>query len=369
MAGNSNTEDRDKLIERVRSLLAMGSDASSPNEAIIALRRARSLMDKYQITSIDIEDCTKNDFGENNFESISSQNRVWVGSLAISVAKLNDCMVEMGRRASKKHKLVFVFKGFLEDTEMCNFMLAYLLQAGESFYKRDKEAYGLSGASDKNSYLVGFAVGIQSRVNQILLERQTPSEDLQLSSSTSLVLAKKQMVTQEFGETREKQAPSVKNGAGGFLGRKAAKEAHLGGFMADDTEKHEMIGTHVASINELSALVTELFTSKELPSDWSLTSEEFEWLTQQKREQKNHGGIVGACSFEEIISERCYIDSKTKRLIQAAYVVFDGDFHFKKKEDALECVNSFGFKFTSWDEVVAASESSAITDCHYHEYC
>ncbi len=44
----------EKIINRVKKLLALSNDTSSPNEAAIALKRVRSLMDKYQLTHEDI---------------------------------------------------------------------------------------------------------------------------------------------------------------------------------------------------------------------------------------------------------------------------------------------------------------------------
>lgn len=38
----NNKEMRGKMIERVKALLAMGNGVSSPNEATIALKRARA---------------------------------------------------------------------------------------------------------------------------------------------------------------------------------------------------------------------------------------------------------------------------------------------------------------------------------------
>ena len=44
-----------KIMERVRKLLAMAKDATSPHEAAIAARRARSLMDKHQLEEHEME--------------------------------------------------------------------------------------------------------------------------------------------------------------------------------------------------------------------------------------------------------------------------------------------------------------------------
>ena len=56
--------DEDKLIDRIRKLLALAEDAASQNEALIAARRARSLMDKHQITKGDIERAAGSQFLE-----------------------------------------------------------------------------------------------------------------------------------------------------------------------------------------------------------------------------------------------------------------------------------------------------------------
>lgn len=47
--------DRDKLLERVRKLLAMSQDSSSPAEAAIAERRLKALMSEHQITFEEIK--------------------------------------------------------------------------------------------------------------------------------------------------------------------------------------------------------------------------------------------------------------------------------------------------------------------------
>ncbi len=45
-----------EIIERVRKLLSMAVDTSSPHEAAIAASRARKLMDKHQIDLADLID-------------------------------------------------------------------------------------------------------------------------------------------------------------------------------------------------------------------------------------------------------------------------------------------------------------------------
>ena len=266
MDNQEKIDNRDKIIERVRALLAMGSDTSSPNEAAIALGRARKLMDKHQVTAIDIENAEEDDFGENAFTSDSNQNRTWVGILVVSIAKLNSCVVGVSPRYSRKERIKYVFKGFEEDSQLCNFMMAYLSDAVKVFYKEDQEKYGLKGASDKNSYFIGFSSGINARIEKIIKERELNKHVL--SSSTALVVAKDAMVAERFGETPTSSARPAKKGRGSFLGKTAAEKAHLGAFMDNKMETHERLEADNSMFDELfEPLWAEIAASKKSLTD------------------------------------------------------------------------------------------------------
>ena len=80
-----------KLLERIRRLLAMADDASSPNEAAIAARRVRKLMDEHQVTKEDAEGVI------DEFDIVSSSEKYvtwprWLQGVAVLVAKENDCI-------------------------------------------------------------------------------------------------------------------------------------------------------------------------------------------------------------------------------------------------------------------------------------
>jgi len=76
-------------------LLAMANDASSPNEAAIAARRARKLMDQEGLTQAEVE---RMGSGGATFAAMGSGKAKrfmpkWEQSLAVGVASLNDCIV------------------------------------------------------------------------------------------------------------------------------------------------------------------------------------------------------------------------------------------------------------------------------------
>jgi len=53
----------EKILKRIKNLLDMAMDSSSPNEAMIAARRSRALMDEHQISKDDLLSIDDNSFG------------------------------------------------------------------------------------------------------------------------------------------------------------------------------------------------------------------------------------------------------------------------------------------------------------------
>lgn len=221
----------DKIIERVRRLMAMGSDVSSQNEANIALRRARALMDEYQITLTDLEKLIDDDFGVSEYNSGSSRQKIWVSTLAASVAELNDCLVDFKRITKRQQSKVYEFKGFVEDVKVCEFMLVYLVDACNRMYSLEKDVYGLSGMSDKNDYLNGMVNALCVRMKLITLERQKIAS--KGCTERSLVVLKTAAVEEKFGvvtHTKNKNAREA-NAIAWVGGSDAAKDIHLGSFV------------------------------------------------------------------------------------------------------------------------------------------
>ena len=222
-----------KILERIRALLAMGGDVSSEHEAAIALKRARTLMDKHQVTLADIENIDDDGFGSAEYETGSRQQKTWVSGLAIKIAKLNDCIVKIKKRTRRLDNIAYVFSGFAEDSQVCDFMLVYLVDTCNRLYLRDKRKLGLSGISDKNDYLLGLVSGLGQRMEDMIAERKMTKA----SDGRSLVVVKKAMVEQEFGEGDYKPVRRRQVDKGiYFAGQQAAAEIHLGSFVGDSTE-------------------------------------------------------------------------------------------------------------------------------------
>jgi hypothetical protein len=210
-----------KIMERVRKLLAMAKDATSPNEAAIAARRARSLMDKHQLEEHDIEDIsTTAQFGKQTWENPNKKIPSWKNKLAVQVAKLNDCEV---KGTWVDDRLGVTFQGMAEDVQIAGYMFDYLTTAGEYQYSVFKSAQtGLNRGRYKTQFCDGFSEELRARIKEIIAERKTTT-----GTGTDLIVLKKQLVDEHFGKvtySRKKQSTRYYD-AGAVNAREAGLEA------------------------------------------------------------------------------------------------------------------------------------------------
>jgi len=205
----------DKILERIRKLLAMAGDTSSPNEATIAAGRARKLMDQYQVSEWDLKTDKDEDFGE----AVQVQQQTWHGMLGIAMAWLNDCNCTTEAVPGTSIRLM-KFQGYLVDAVTAKELWLYLMGQAEVQAKQVK--------GRKEPFKQGFAAGVQKQVRDILAERNK----LKMSDGTSLVVCKRNQVVERYGEMRTSSArrPAGANFAAGFeRGSQVSLNRQVGG--------------------------------------------------------------------------------------------------------------------------------------------
>lgn len=184
-----NTEEN-KIVRRIKNLLDMANDSSSLNEAAIAARRARALMDKYQVSIGDIELSGSGTFGQSEGNYTSKNVVRWVSSIAATAAHLNDCISIIASRGGIKR---IRFCGFSSDTAVAKEIFDFLIVSANRMLK----AANISGRSERNYYRLGFCVEIEEKVSEIVKERK---KALKNGSGKSLVADKSKAVNDHFGE-------------------------------------------------------------------------------------------------------------------------------------------------------------------------
>lgn len=198
--------DREKIIERVRRLLAMAKDATSPNEAAIAAARARKLMDQHQIESVEMMDsfCAAEKFasqpgGVDPYKNLP----IWIDWLGVAVAEFNDCIVNPARAyGDGEKKTFFVFNGYESDVIVAGAMHRYLVDSVKRLSDRYFSTVEKSGRivmvyrCEASSTLCG-------RLRQLKQERE--SNACKDARGTSLVVRKFDNVIDHFGKPEYKE--------------------------------------------------------------------------------------------------------------------------------------------------------------------
>lgn len=230
----SEMNEKDKIIERVQKLLAMAADESSPNEAAIAAKRARSLMDKYQISLGDM--LRNSEFSQSKVGLSRKFMPIWENWLAIAVANYNDCIASLDMN-DYKYKTV-MFKGYDSDVKMCEYMYVFLVEACKRHCSMQVTGSRYN-ARVGTAYKEAFSGAVCDRLNDMTRNRK----ESMISDGRSLMVIKRDLVEQEFGKPGYKQYKhNVRNVADEMAARKMGMEAgrkvplHMG---VDETDKVE----------------------------------------------------------------------------------------------------------------------------------
>lgn len=154
-------ENREAIIRKVESLLALAGNNPSKNEAISAALKAQELMAKYDIELADVEEShAAEEIVTEVYNPKQSSHYVskWKYKLASIIARNFRCRVYAVKRK------VIVFYGFKNDAKIALQVFGFLFETGnrlaERYYRKCKRE-GRETKGILNTYLLGFCDGIR----------------------------------------------------------------------------------------------------------------------------------------------------------------------------------------------------------------
>lgn len=206
----------EKIIERIRRLLAMANDTSSPHEAGIAARRVQKLMEEYNLHNVesilsDLEDDAN--VGQEtvtNFKVAGRSKKAakecppWVGRLSIAVARLFDCEVRITSAeplTGVRGSVALAFYGYKTDLEVCKWTFEYLLNEVRRFNRQASKQYGKGNRELLGDYRLGLVNGILQVIKEAAREKELAKQAV-TSTGTSLMVVKHDAIAKKFGEFR-----------------------------------------------------------------------------------------------------------------------------------------------------------------------
>lgn len=209
-------EANEKILERVRTLLAMAGDTSSPHEASIAAGRARKLMDQHQIDLADLKE--SNGFGFANVDQEYRFPPKWKDILAVAVAQYNDCKVIKTRKwksTNNSYTFQLVFQGYESDIQVAVALYDYLTATVDRLCQKYIATLGYDRYPAKigDAYKKAASTELCNRL-RVMTKERTEDMQLQMSTGMSLVIFKMQQVEAEFGKAKY-CAVALKSRSGG----------------------------------------------------------------------------------------------------------------------------------------------------------
>ena len=224
------------MIDRIRKLFAMSQDTSSLNEAEIALKRCKSLMEKYGITEADLQ---TSEFGT-DFAYVGKRLDKWKSFLSVGIAAFTNTIVTIQYVRDENNRTTdekgVVYKGFDADVLNAVLLSDYLEHTLERCVKAYKAETRDNSRAGATSFRNGFAVALQRRMVEMSEEMEEASPET--SNGTSLVVCKMQMVNDEFGKQKISRTRSrTSSYAGNSAGQRAGNNVNLNRQMTGGNQK------------------------------------------------------------------------------------------------------------------------------------
>lgn len=196
------SDNLDAIYKRLKKLLAMSEDKSSPAEAANAAAMAENIMRKYQIDQADVifkelDDGKQEHFGTADVGSRFNQaargvlngDRI-LSTLSVAVARLNDAQALFIQDSFFGRMIRF--RGYKPDVEVCRFTFRYIMGTMQRSANVCKDPS------------FEFKQGFVTAVIEILKQAKT-DKDLEAQSnvgSRSLIIVKSDAVGKFFGDVR-----------------------------------------------------------------------------------------------------------------------------------------------------------------------
>lgn len=166
---------RDKMIEKVRLLFAVADPAHNCHEGEMktALDMANKIMKEHNLTMSEIELREKGNVVQSNIE-YGKEMHDWQYDLAVVLSRLFNVEIYLLKTSKEGPITSLCYIGFRDDVKVATDALMYLtIEIMKNASNEDDRIFGF----DKLSYCIGVVVGLNERVEEILMQNKTQTEE------------------------------------------------------------------------------------------------------------------------------------------------------------------------------------------------
>ena len=184
-----------KLLDRIRKLLALAADTSSPEEAAIAARRAAHLMEEHHISQAEVmpREGIADRIGKSSAGYAARRLPRWYEMLSVPVARLCDCAVRCFVRTDGQQTVeVLEFTGLDDDAQVASWTLDYLTVQIKLLTQIYRTRHQDADRRCVNDFRMGAAWSIQRMLEQALERKE--GRAAANTSGTALMVRRRALV-------------------------------------------------------------------------------------------------------------------------------------------------------------------------------
>jgi len=156
--------DKDNIIKKIQKCFAL-AESPNENEAAVAADMAQRLLDKYNLTMVDLASFESPSEIITSDVSEKGRHESWTGTLMSGLSKTFDCR---GYSSSTGKGRTFKVVGFPTDIEVFTYTYNYLLRVIKGLYtaalKKEKAESSYWSRKDTFAFKSGFCTGCSQRI-------------------------------------------------------------------------------------------------------------------------------------------------------------------------------------------------------------
>lgn len=186
-----------KLLARIRKLLALAADTSSPEEAAIAARRASRLMEQNHLRQAEVmrRDDIADRIGRSAADQTYRRLPRWYEMLTVPVARLFDCAVRFFMGTDRgQTRLEFI--GLDDDAQIASWTLDYLAVQIKQLTQIYRARHRYADRRCVNDFRMGAAWSIRAMLEQELALKEARAAAN--TSGTALMVRKRALIKELY---------------------------------------------------------------------------------------------------------------------------------------------------------------------------
>jgi hypothetical protein len=235
----------DKILDRIRKILALAGNNPNENESLAALEKAYAIMAEHNLTMAEIGEASEVPSEDEVRDSLHTDTALherhfrWVWN---ACAKANMCFLFSNRPNRKLTKTIYTVVGRRINCIVATQMALYLCQTMRRCTAAEMKRSGRKDHPYKNAYIAGMAVRLCERLREMKEKAETGNALVVWSGEEEKL--NRQFVEQEMGVRLKTQrvAKIRYNVAGMEKGKADADKVSLSQQLASSSVPRAAIG-------------------------------------------------------------------------------------------------------------------------------